>query len=277
MKTVLYYFTGTGNSLALARGLADRLEDAEVASITAAPPEGEIAPDAEAVGFVVPVYVGGIPLIADRFAGRVRPKEGAYLFAVVNPASFAFSAANLLDEALRRGAGRGLSASWCVKMPGNYTPLYGAESEAKQRRKFDRAGEALDRIAVAVQERDTAPSARLVPPFSLAATLLWRLGAPRFRRADRRFFVTGACTSCGRCARVCPVQNITMAGGRPVWHGHCEQCMACLQWCPTSAIEAGKITQGRERYRHPDVTAEEMVAAAGHTEENGERDGNGAD
>jgi hypothetical protein len=53
--------------------------------------------------------------------------------------------------------------------------------------------------------------------------------------------------------------------------------MACLQWCPTSAIEAGKITQGRERYRHPDVTAEEMVAAAGHTEENGERDGNGAD
>ncbi|MDD3092322.1 MAG: 4Fe-4S binding protein, partial [Methanoregulaceae archaeon] len=48
------------------------------------------------------------------------------------------------------------------------------------------------------------------------------------------------------------VGNIRIEGDRPVWLHHCEQCMACIQLCPTDAIQAGK-TEGRRRYRNPEI------------------------
>jgi MinD superfamily P-loop ATPase len=81
---------------------------------------------------------------------------------------------------------------------------------------------------------------------------------PRFiagvHEADRKFTVDDRCTSCGRCAEVCPVENIRLEEGRPVWLHHCEQCMACIQLCPAEAIQAGKKTEKRGRYHHPGVT-----------------------
>ena len=40
-----------------------------------------------------------------------------------------------------------------------------------------------------------------------------------------------------------------------------EQCYACVQWCPQEAIQANKRTPRRERYRNPDVTLKDIIAA----------------
>ena len=63
---------------------------------------------------------------------------------------------------------------------------------------------------------------------------------------------TDACVSCGQCAQACPMNNITLAGGRPVWGGACTHCMACISLCPKGAIEYGRGTVGRRRYRCPE-------------------------
>ncbi|HIH26887.1 MAG TPA: 4Fe-4S ferredoxin, partial [Methanoregulaceae archaeon] len=48
MKTRVYYFTGTGNSLAVAGGLCRRLGDCELVPVaSAASARGTITPDAD--------------------------------------------------------------------------------------------------------------------------------------------------------------------------------------------------------------------------------------
>ena len=68
---------------------------------------------------------------------------------------------------------------------------------------------------------------------------------------DRAFRTTDACDGCGKCVRDCPLNDIELRDGRPVWLGRCTHCMACITGCPKEAIEYGKRSVGRPRYRCP--------------------------
>jgi ferredoxin len=76
---------------------------------------------------------------------------------------------------------------------------------------------------------------------------------------DKGFNVSEACNGCATCGKVCPVGNIKMQDGKPTFLHHCEQCMACVQWCPKQAINFKDKTQNRGRYHHPDVTLGDMI------------------
>ncbi len=86
------------------------------------------------------------------------------------------------------------------------------------------------------------------------------------RSSDKAFSVSDACTSCGTCVKVCPVENLTMVKDRPSWLHHCECCCACLHFCPVEAIDLNVMqgTKGRGRYRHPDLKLEDMKAQRGN-------------
>lgn len=124
MKTIIYYFTGTGNSLAAARNIAAALEDCELVSIASlknAP--GGIAPPAERVGIVCPVYDSGLPVIVAEFAGRLDLTRARYTFALVTLGGTGVSALHQLNGILRKRQGRNLDAAFIVKMPGNFPPV----------------------------------------------------------------------------------------------------------------------------------------------------------
>ena len=59
------------------------------------------------------------------------------------------------------------------------------------------------------------------------------------------------CTGCGLCAKLCPTCTITLHDGHPVWEDNCTHCMACITRCPAEAIEYGKKSLGKPRYRCP--------------------------
>ena len=67
----------------------------------------------------------------------------------------------------------------------------------------------------------------------------------------KKFQATSACTSCGKCAVICPLNNIRLTNGTPVWGKNCTHCMACINRCPSQAIEYGKHTQTLPRYTCP--------------------------
>jgi ferredoxin len=256
MGTAIYYFSGTGNSLAVARDLAAELGEAEVVAVPMAMREGAAA-GAECVGVVFPVYFGGLPLIVDAFLQQMPAAE--YTFAVATHGSMPGLSLRQAQRTLGR-RGIELAAGFAVEMPGNYIRLYGAPPEAKQQKLFARWRERASEVAAAVQGRVRSRPPTGLPPVNWVLAAGYRVHfARRAHTKDRDFRADEKCNGCGWCAQVCPVGNIAMRDGRPVWGGRCEQCYACMQWCPEEAIQVGKRTASRRRYHHPDVSLEEMV------------------
>ncbi len=84
MKTIIYYFTGTGNSLFVARDVAEKL-DGNLVSIPSIMKSERIVADAERIGIIFPVYfadLGGLPLIVDRFLNKLEVLGARYVFAI---------------------------------------------------------------------------------------------------------------------------------------------------------------------------------------------------
>ena len=62
------------------------------------------------------------------------------------------------------------------------------------------------------------------------------------------FYSTEECISCGKCVKLCPLNNIELVDGKPKWGEKCTHCMACICRCPKEAIEYKTKTKGRNRY-----------------------------
>lgn len=259
----IYWFSGTGNSLAVAGRVAASLEGARLLPIAAAPDSDPVRPEG-VVGVVCPVYFEGLPLIVSEFLARLDARATTYSFLVLTVGGFA-GWAPAQARVLFRRAGRRLDAAFSVKMPDNYVAVLDLPAPPAQARVLSQAGERVARIARDVEGRRRRLGVGIAVPLgALAYFVMGRRFARTCRRRDRRFWVTETCTACGVCARVCPKANVALSDGRPRWSGRCEQCFACVQWCPASAIQVrNRPTERRRRYHHPDVTAADIGSQRG--------------
>ncbi len=256
MQTEIFYFSGTGNSLKVARDLTEEIPQSSITSIPKVIKQEEIICTG-IMGIVFPVYMFGIPLIVSRFIKRIKAEPGTYIFAVATLGGTAGPAlAQAAGELRRRGLK--LSAGFLVPMPGNYTPLYEAAGHQKQEKLFSGEKLKVKEIAGMVNERrehfDKSPAL-----LNSLLGLVYKFGAPKIPYLDKDFRSTDNCDGCGICAKVCPADNIVLKSSRPRWLHRCEQCFACFHWCPKQAIEYGKSTVGRRRYRHPEVRASDIA------------------
>ncbi len=261
MANTVFYFSGTGNSLMTARSLADKLGDTRVVALAGLQKNAPLTVDSDVVVFVFPVYAGGIPLIVSNSLKSIRFTGNPYVAAIATCGGAACSAIGIFAASLADVCGVELSAGWELVMPGNYTPLYGAYSDRKNAAMLSAAETRLAQLAALVRDRRSCSLETLAKPLSLPVEMLWHGFSRGVGRCDKYFRVLPNCTGCGICQKVCPVGNIRLtSAARPVWQHKCEQCMACLQFCPVEAIQMFWWTQGRRRYRHPQVTAA-MIAA----------------
>jgi ferredoxin len=270
----IYYFSGTGNSLSVARRIAERT-GARLIPIASIMGKDSIEPQSGAIGIVFPVYFAtndcGIPLIVGRFIGKLKNLDQKYIFAVCTCGSMPGTTLENLGKVLGSRGGE-LAAGFAVRM-GNKKLV-----KEKQQRMSDGCDRKIATICETVSARRRA---KLETRSSLGklvfAPLLFLLIRPlfsmRYRRlsgmprspfskmipyADRSFSFDEKCNGCGTCSRVCPVNNIEMVGDRPVWQHRCENCYGCYGWCPCGAIH-GEIVSYNERYHHPDVKLSEML------------------
>lgn len=264
MKTTLYYFTGTGNSLKIARDLASLLDDAEVLSIPrlltemqAAGEKGKIRPKAEQVGFAFPVYAWGVPRIVINFLRHLDLSQTQYVFALVTCGGGPGGTLTKFAHHLKK-QGIILKAGFSIKMPDNYILWMSGPDSEKQKQICTVAKKRLTEIAEIIKQNSSRPLEKNGPLYNLMGNVVHKLFATHAHEQDKFFRALDRCNACGICQRICPTANISLVNGKPVWQRNCEQCLACLQWCPTEAIQYRKRTEKRRRYHHPGVTLKDL-------------------
>jgi ferredoxin len=263
MKTIMYYFTGTGNSLAAAKSICTHLGDGELVSIASlATTRGEIHAGANRVGIICPVYDFGLPSIVAVFVQRLDVSQTAYCFGVLTMGGFGASALHQLDDLVFAHSGRHLDAAFTVRMVGNFVPLYEPAKGEKRAKLLADADTRFSEIAAMIDK-----GLIVRPDTAFLSAILKRITYDGFIRnlhdADKNFFADETCTACGTCAAVCPVKNIDMVEEKPVWKHHCELCCACIHFCPVAAIQYGPKTKKRGRYKNPSVTIADMKKQRG--------------
>lgn len=258
MRRILFYFTGSGNSLITARRLAEQLGDCEVRSLVAQVKSGEPI-EADVVGLVIPVYMFRAPKIALRLLPLIK---SPYIFAIATNGGGMGIVFKQLDKALRKKKSM-LHAGFAIRMPDNYTPFGAPPEEEKQQEYFAACDERILEIVECVKKRhlhiddETSFFKKYIWPAPLYA-----LGYAMIPRLDSGFHSGDECNGCAVCKKVCPVGNITMDQNKPHWGGQCEQCFACVHWCPSATVEYGKKTVGVQRYRHPEATLQDLIEQA---------------
>jgi len=255
MKHLIYYFTGTGNSLYTAKLLSEHLEDSEIVSILH--PEQKITEKTETVGIVFPVYMHRPPHFIADFLIKL-PKIN-YLYAVAANGGDIGQPFTYIKKILPADH-ENLKAGFNILTPSNYLP-FGEAAGGEARDKM------LSNIDVRVQEisrlilEKTVHFDKEVPFFYkyIIPGFFYEMGYKLIPRLDRSFSFDNSCNSCGICEKVCPSGNVKLENGRPIWHHNCQMCFACINLCPESAIQYGSMTRGLKRYKNPEVTVKEIM------------------
>jgi len=254
MKHVIFYFTGTGNSLQIARDLSLLIQNAECRPISKEIKDKREYP-IEKCGLVFPVYFGALPPLVVDFLNTLIIKDINYFYAIATCNDFSGGALHIIKKILKNN-GKILNAGFSIKMPGNYLPMYAPLSKEKQQERFDNAKVNINKIANIIKNHITVK----VSGMGKMLTFLQKGNNKKLHLRDERFWVVeGKCNSCGICEKICPVQNIKLKEGTPTWHHACQQCMACIQWCPQEAIQVGEKTKNRARYQNPFVHLEDLL------------------
>jgi len=258
MKAEVYYFTGTGNSLKVAKDIAREI-DGELISIPKALSQGTIKINANVAVIVFPVYMWGIPLIIERFVKSIENLNEKPLYAIVTYGGMPAATIHIFEKTLEQYGGK-LAAGFAVHMPGNYTPLYGAVAEERQKKLFDKWNKKCKIIAeyIKANKEGKKETNNALINF-IFSNVFYNLSVKHIHGMDKDFWVDEKCNQCGVCQKVCPVANIALNNEKPAWKGRCEQCLACLQWCSQQAIQFGKKTVARKRYHHPEVELRDIL------------------
>jgi len=247
-NSCIFWFSGTGNSLYAAKKLSKALGDIPLVQITEEKPKEPIGGEGAIVGFVFPSYYLNLPRAVRVFTDKLEIRQGTYIFTIVTMGGVGHGSISALKSALR-SKGLQLDYGKGIKMPDNYILLYNPSDPNKCEDVLNKNDKVLESYAAEITSKKHS-----VTKLPLVMNTLYK----NIEKLDTKFIVKDNCSSCEICEKICPVKNIKMDNGKPVWIHHCEHCVACISWCPSAAIEYGDKTVSRNRYRNPRIKVNDL-------------------
>ena len=250
---MIIWFSGSGNSLAVARKLAEATQDSllHLNDAPAADLSGE-----KVIGLVYPTYSYDAPLKIKEMLGSIRFPKDAYLWIVVTCGSTPGNSIFTVRRILRQQC-VDVSYSRIVSMPDSSAICFGNDAHA-QDKKLDAVPAQLEEIAGEINDRilRLEHAGRTFSGTTVNSKLFFPIATAAVKQDVNR----DKCIGCGICAKVCPNSNITVVDKKAQIGLHCTQCLACVHFCPQQAMEIRhKPTIKEIQYHHPEVNVKELI------------------
>lgn len=244
---MIFYFSGTGNSRYIAKRTADLTgeEITDISSLLMNRTGGSINTGSGIV-FAVPTYAWRIPKTVEQW---IRNTD----FIGAERAWFMMTCGDEIGHASKYNRRLCEEKHWDymgtaqIVMPENYIAMFAVPKPATAQKIIRKAEPQIDEAAEIIAKGERIPEKKISVLDRLKSSIVNPAFYSMFVKDDS-FRATEACTGCGQCAQRCPLNNISVADGRPVWHGNCTHCMACISYCPAQAVEYGRKSIGKPRY-----------------------------
>ena len=236
---MILFFTGTGNSRYIARRIADSLGD-ELLNMNErikAWDTSEISADGRLV-FVVPTYGWRIPRIVEKWIDET-PFNGDFKVWFVMDCGGEIGDA---DKYIRQLCSRKSFDYMGVKqivMPENYVAMFGVPNDEQAARIIERAQPDIADASETIKAEKKFAQPRRNAYDKLMSDIVNPVFYKLFVKADA-FTANDKCIGCGKCAKMCPLNNIELKNSKPVWGKDCTHCMACICLCPTKPLNTAR-------------------------------------
>ena len=247
---MILYFSGTGNSEYAAKRIGKTVNDQTINLFSKIRDCDFSQLHSEQPWIVVaPTYAWRLPRLVQAWLKNTTLSGNKQIYFVLTCGDSIGNAGAYLKRLCDE---KGMDYCGCagVVMPENYIALFTTPTQEQALRIIARAQRSIDRIALRIQNGERFPQARVKLLDRINSGMVNRMFYPVCVHA-KKFSVSAQCVSCGQCAAVCPLKNIRIENGRPVWGDDCTHCMACICRCPAEAIEYGKHSRGLPRYTFP--------------------------
>lgn len=259
---MILYFSGTGNSRHIANELATKtnapnpIPSDQLISINQLLKKKSKAPiDCRNTPIIIvaPTYAWRLPRVVRDFISDTKflnvKENKAYV--VLTCGDDTAKAKNYCEK-LCQQKGWVLQGFGEIVMPENYLAMYDTTPPDESKILIEKANPVIEEISQAIADGEKFS---IVKPSGLIGKLKSGITNTAFYSmfvSAKGFHVTDKCNGCGRCAKLCPLNNVEMIRGdkssSPKWHNHCTHCMACICGCPQEAVEYKNKSQNKLRY-----------------------------
>lgn len=247
---IILYFTATGNCM-----YASKKIGGDIYSIPKMVKEESYVFEDDAIGLVFPDYGLCVPPYVREFIDKVQLKCD-YLFAVI---TYGFFSGGVVTNLIEIADKNKMKFSYInkLKMVENYLPGFEMKKEKQKEKKY-KIDDNLNRIAADIKARK-----KWICHDSWLGRFLTKNHQKSYgynigTGETTKYHIEESCKGCGICEEVCPMDNIIIQNGKPVFTDRCCSCLACIHNCPENAIHMDG-EKSRERYRNTNISLKEII------------------
>ena len=152
-----------------------------------------------------------------------------------------------------------MQLEYTIPFPGSYILSYDALPDWCNRFMIHRSYKKINKIATDIRNNHKMIKLKLGILYNPKNEESLQKSIASYNDICQGYTVNDTCIKCGKCALVCPTQNITLKDGHVTFGTNCQQCMACIQWCPQKAIDYKGKAASRKRYHHMDISLKDII------------------